>query len=68
MDLPVSQNSGVFLHRENISFLRTTQLPEFYCTEPSTRLDLHTELYKVTEVCSPSVIGGTTYTEPNIDM
>jgi hypothetical protein len=31
------------------------------------RLDLHTELYEVTEVCSSSVIGGRTYTERNID-
>lgn len=31
------------------------------------RRDLHTELYEVTEACSSSIIGGTTYTEPNMD-
>jgi len=31
------------------------------------RRDLHTELYEVTEVCSSSIIGGTAYTEPNLD-
>jgi len=67
MDLPVSQNSGVscigkiIASHEQLSCLKSSALSQLL------RLDLHTELYEVTEVCSSSVIGGRTYTEPNID-
>ena len=66
MGLPVLQNSGVscigniLASHEQLSCVKSTALSQLL------RLDHHTKVCEVTEVCSSSVIGGTTYTEPNI--
>ena len=59
--LGVSYIDKILACHEQLSCVKSATLSQLL------RCDLHTELHEVTEVCSPSLIGGMTYTKRNID-